>query len=309
MENKKILITGGAGFIGSNLALALQEKYPENQYFIIDNFSSGNQNNLEGFRGEIITGDIAKIDLKKYFPDGLDIIFHQAAITDTTVTDKDKMLSANVQGFRNVLDFAMACRARLIYASSAAVYGQSKPPMRVGENEIPTNLYGASKLNADNLARKYFETYKDNKIIGLRYFNVYGPREKYKEKMASMIWQLYLQMKDGKRPRIFKHGEQKRDQVYIKDVVKANILAMDCQESGIFNVATGKATSFNQIVEGLNEPLGTKLEPDYFENPYGFYQDFTEADLSKTKEALDYEPEYDIKAGIKDYLSFEQTKI
>ncbi|MEK7658902.1 MAG: ADP-glyceromanno-heptose 6-epimerase [Patescibacteria group bacterium] len=298
MENKKILITGGAGFIGSNLVKTLQEKYPNNKYYIVDNFSSGNADNLSGFKGEIICANIAEIDISKHFGK-LDIIFHQAAITDTTVFDEEKMMFNNVVGFINVLNFAKICGAKLIYASSAATYGHSMPPMIVGKNEVPANIYGVSKLEADKIAR---ENFSNLPIIGLRYFNVYGPGEKFKGKMASMIWQLYLQMKEGKRPKIFKYGEQKRDQVYIKDVVMANMLAMECQKSGIFNIGAGKATSFNQIIENLNKVLKTNLEPEYIDNPYQHYQENTEADLTETREFLGYYPEYDIKKGIEDYF-------
>lgn len=302
MKGKRILITGGAGFIGSNLALALQEEHPQNEYFVIDDFSSGDFDNLIGFRGEVMAGDISQIDLDYYFPQGLDIVFHQAAITDTTVTDQKLMMSKNVEGFRNVLRFALKYNTKLIYASSAAVYGHTKPPMRVEGNEEPSNIYGFSKLVVDNIARKHFEKLN---IIGLRYFNVYGPGEKYKGKMASMVWQLYLQMKEGKRPRIFKYGEQKRDQIYIKDVVKANLLALKVNRSGIFNVGTGKATTFNEIVQNLNEILRTNLEPEYLDNPYKHYQEYTEADLVETKEILSYQPEYNIEKGIRDYFKNE----
>ncbi|MEK7540622.1 MAG: ADP-glyceromanno-heptose 6-epimerase [Patescibacteria group bacterium] len=298
MENKKILITGGAGFIGSNLVKTLQEKYPGNKYYIIDNFSSGNADNLIDFKGEIISDNIVEVDFNKHF-DKLDIIFHQAAITDTTVFDEKKMLFNNVDGFKNVLNFALKCRAKLIYASSAAVYGHSTPPMQVGKNEVPANIYGLSKLNADNIARENFNSLH---IVGLRYFNVYGPGEKYKGKMASMIWQLYLQMKEGRRPKIFKYGEQKRDQVYIKDIVNANLLALESKKSGIFNVGSGKATTFNEIIKNLNEVLGADFEPEYIDNPYKHYQEYTEADLVETKKALSFIPEYDINKGIEDYF-------
>lgn len=298
MNNKKILITGGAGFIGSNLALALQEKYPNNKYYIVDNFSSGNADNLVGFRGEIIHANIAEINFNKYF-DKLDIIFHQAAITNTTVFDEKKMMFNNVDGFKNVLNFALKCEAKLIYASSAAIYGRSIPPMIVGKNEVPANMYGVSKLEADKIAR---ENFNNLPIIGLRYFNVYGPGEKYKGKMANVIWQFYLQMKDGKKPIVFGNGEQKRDQVYVRDVVNANILAIDCQKSGIFNIGSGRATSFNEIIKNLNEVLGADFEPEYIDNPYKHYQEYTEADLTETKKILGYFPEYDIKKGVKDYF-------
>ena len=298
MNNKKILITGGAGFIGSNLTMTLQEKYPDNKYFIIDNFSSGNHDNLVGFKGEVISANIADVDLNSHF-DKLDFIFHQAAITDTTVFDEKIMMFNNVDGFKNVLEFAIKHGTKLIYASSAAVYGHSEPPMKIGKNEVPANIYGFSKLTTDNIAREYFNRLP---IIGLRYFNVYGPGEKYKGKMASMVWQLYSQMKEGKKPKIFKYGEQKRDQVYVRDIVKANLLAMECQKSGIYNVGTGKATAFNEIIKNINSVLGTNIEPEYTDNPYEHYQEYTEADLTETEKYLGYSPEYNIKKGIKNYF-------
>lgn len=308
MKNKKILITGGAGFIGSNLALALQEKYPENEYFVIDDFSSGSFNNLIGFKGDVIAEDIAQIDLNRYF-DKVDFIFHKAAITDTTYTNQKEMIFKNVEGFRNVLNFTLKNKAKLIYASSAAVYGKSSSPMRIGENEKPSNAYGFSKLVIDNIARKIFKAYKSNTIIGLRYFNVYGPREQYKEKMASMIWQLFLQMKEGNRPIIFKYGEQKRDQIYIMDVIEANLLALQIKQSGIFNMGTGTAVSFNEIVSLLNECLKKKLKPKYIDNPFSHYQSHTQADISQTMKILGFRPKYDLKRGIFDYLKKNERKL
>lgn len=305
MKNKKILITGGAGFIGSNLALSLQQKYPDNEYIVIDNFRSGNYNNLLSFRGDVIAEDVSQIDFRKYFSK-VDIIFHQAAITDTTITDQKEILYQNVEGFKNVLQFAIKSKARLIYASSASIYGQTSPPMKVGQNEQPSNIYGFSKLIIDNIARKHFRTYKENVIIGLRYFNVYGPGEQYKGKMASMVWQLYQQMKAGRRPRIFKFGEQKRDQVYIKDVIQANLLALKAKQNVIVNVGSGKATSFNDIIDALNKVLAANYKPIYFDNPYSYYQNYTEADLTEAKKNLNYKPEYSIKTGSQDYFKNEK---
>ncbi|MDD5271047.1 MAG: NAD-dependent epimerase/dehydratase family protein, partial [Candidatus Omnitrophica bacterium] len=139
--------------------------------------------------------------------------------------------------------------------------------------------------------------------VGLRYFNVYGPGETHKKKAASMIYQLYLQMASGKRPRVFKWGEQYRDFIYVKDVVAANMKAMAYKGSGVFNVGTDSPATFNEVIEALNRALKKDLTPEYFDNPYGFYQDRTHADISLSKAALKFSAKYGIEAGIKDYVS------
>ncbi len=302
----RILITGGAGFIGSNLALTLQEKYPDAKIYVLDNFSSGHFKNLTGFRGEIITGDIRDRELwdyiRKHFT--FDVIFHKAAITDTTVEDQRLMMETNADSFRYILDLALEWGAKVIYASSAGVYGKTPPPMREDEGLQPENIYGFSKLMMDRIAMGYMERYPELKVVGLRYFNVYGPREQYKGKSASMVYQLALKMIHGQKPRLFKWGEQRRDFVYIKDAIKANLLALERDVSGIFNVGTGEARSFNEIVEILNRELGTSYEVEYFDCPYDFYQEFTQADLTKAKEVLGYGPEYNLEEGIREYVEY-----
>jgi ADP-L-glycero-D-manno-heptose 6-epimerase len=138
-------------------------------------------------------------------------------------------------------------------------------------------------------------------IVGLRYSNVYGPGEAHKGKLASMIHQLARQMRAGKRPRIFSAGQQKRDFVYIDDAVQANLKAMHARESGVYNAGAGRSWSFNELVEELNRALGTKLKPDYFDNPYGFTQDWTETDQTLAKQKLGYEPQFDLRRGIDAY--------
>ena len=156
----------------------------------------------------------------------------------------------------------------------------------------------------DNVARQFADDNNDMKIIGLRYFNVYGPGEYFKGKMASMVYQLYNQMKAGKRPRVFKHGEQMRDFVYVKDIVKINLCALkNGKETGVYNAATGIPRDYNDIIKCLNKELGTNLEPEYIDNPYPFFQLKTQADITKSKEKLGYEPDYSLEAGIADYVS------
>ncbi len=302
----RILITGGAGFIGSNIALTLQERFPEAKLYVLDNFSSGHFKNLIGFKGEVITGDIRDRELWDYLRErfAFEVIFHEGAITDTTITDQRLMMETNADSFRYLLDSALEWGAKVIYASSAGVYGNTEPPMREDRGLEPENIYGFSKLMMDHIAMDYMERFPEMRIVGFRYFNVYGPRESYKGKSASMIYQLAVKMLHGQRPRIFKWGEQKRDFVYIKDVVKANLLALERDVSGIFNIATGRARSFNEIIDILNGELGTNLETEYFDCPYDFYQEFTQADISKAREELGYEPEYSLEEGIGEYLKF-----
>lgn len=303
----RYLVTGGAGFVGSNLAFTLAEERKAD-VIVVDDFSSGHFKNLVGFKGDVIAADI--LDTSWWDKVGrVDAIFHQAAITDTTVMDQKNMMEVNVEGFRNILNYAVKYDIRnIVYASSAAVYGNSPCPMKEDQTPTPENVYGFSKAIMDNVAMDFVKRNPKFKVVGLRYFNVYGPNEYYKGKFASMIYQLYLQMKQGKRPRIFKWGEQMRDFVYVKDVVRANLNALDCEISCICNVATGKPENFNTVIEYLNKALGTNLEPEYFDNPYNFYQNKTQADLRRTKSYLNYRPQWTLEEGIKDYVKILEKK-
>ncbi len=302
----RILITGGAGFIGSNLALTLQEKLPSARIYVLDNFSSGHFRNLRGFGGEVITGDVRDRELWSFLRSrfAFDVIFHEAALTDTTVEDQKLMMETNADSLRYLLEAALDWNAKVIYASSAGVYGNTPPPMREDRGLEPENIYGFSKLMMDRIAQDYMERFPELRIVGLRYFNVYGPRESYKGRSASMIYQLALKILHGQKPKLFKWGEQKRDFVYVKDVVKANLLALERDVSGVFNIGTGRARSFNEIMEILNRELGTDYEPDYFDCPYDFYQEHTEADISRARDQLGYEPTYSLEEGIREYLSY-----
>ncbi|MDA1274925.1 MAG: ADP-glyceromanno-heptose 6-epimerase [Verrucomicrobia bacterium] len=301
---RDILITGGAGFIGSNLTLALQEKYPDARIVVIDDFRSGDFKNLQGFRGDFLAADVSRLDFRAHFKDRtFDAIFHEASITDTTIHDQCLQTHDNVEGFRKVLEFAVTHQTPLVYASSAATYGIGSGRMAESQPPAPANVYAFSKVQLDNLARTYSRSFPSWKIVGVRYFNVYGPRESHKGSAASMIYQLYLQVKAGKRPRVFIAGEQKRDFVYVKDVVKMTIDALRAPQTRTYNCGSGIAFSFNEVIAELNKNLKTNLEPEYFENPYTFYQPHTEADLTIARTDLGYEPDYAPPAGIADYIN------
>lgn len=314
-QSKKILITGGAGFIGSNLAFYFQENYPTCNVVVYDlfrseaTFSNGNLKsfghfkNLIGFKGEVISGDINDEEaLKKLTAYHFDYIFHEAAISDTTVLDQGIMVKTNVNAFKNILELAQKSNATVVYASSAATYGDAPSPQRVG-CEQPQNVYGFSKLSMDNLATEFCIQNPKMSVIGLRYFNVYGPREYFKNTTASMVLQLGLQILSGKTPRLFTGSDKiVRDFIYIDDVVQANIKAATSGKSGVYNVGTGKPRSFQDIADILQKELQTNLGTAYFTNPYSAYQMHTEADISFTCKDLGYAPNVSLEEGIRAYV-------
>ena len=313
-NNKTIVITGGAGFIGSNLAFYFQENYPNAKVIVFDKFRSeetfsngnlksfGHFKNLLGFRGIVMSGDInEKQDLERLKEFDIDYIFHEAAISDTTVMDQKIMIDTNVNAFKDLLDIAKMKNASMIYASSAATYGNSKT-FKVGQ-ESPNNVYGFSKLMMDNLAKNYSKENPHMRIVGLRYFNVYGPREFYKNKTASMVLQFGLQLLRGESAKLFEGSDKiLRDFIFVEDVIQANIKATKAK-SGVYNVGTGKARSFQDIVDILKKELNIKREDTYIPNPYKKqYQYFTEADIEETKKEVGYEPRFSLEEGIKAYL-------
>ena len=291
-----VLITGGAGFIGSQLALKLQDLA---QVYVVDNFISANLDNLKRFKGEVIKLDVSKEEIN--IGKKMDVVFHEASNTDTTFKDDKEMLRNNVDGFKKIMEFCRKNNTKLVYATSAGVYGKGEVPMKEEQGAKPLNAYAFSKYMMDLIALREIERGTD--IIGLRYFNVYGPHEEHKNKTSSMILQLAHQIKEGENPKLFKYGEQFRDFIYVFDVAEANIVAMRSSAKGIFNVGTGRKTTFNEVVEILNKLLQANKKTTYIDNPYErFYQCETLADMKKTKQELNFSARYDTIQGIKDYL-------
>ena len=299
----RILVTGGAGFIGSNIVKLLEKKGAK--VIVLDDFSHADYKNLDCTKSEIICADIVDANILKKLPK-LDGVIHEAAITDTTLDDDTTMVMVNYEGFKNVFNFCQEKKTKLVYISSAGVYGDGPAPMKEDQKPSPLNTYAYSKYLCDCYARQAMNKKLLPRIVGIRYFNVYGPGEFHKGAAASMIYQLYCQIKAGKNPRVFKYGDQKSDFIYVKDAARMTIEAIDLKEDAILNVGTGKARSFNDIIAALNSSMGTNLEPEYFDNPYlGLYQDFTEADMSLSKEH-GIEADYSLEEGIADYVKWLQ---
>ncbi|MBU0979658.1 MAG: NAD-dependent epimerase/dehydratase family protein [Nanoarchaeota archaeon] len=290
----RCLVTGGTGFIGSNLALQLLK----DKHDVVITGAMGEQKIPEV---KCLLPSFIGIDWQAIGK--IDVLFHQAANNDTTLMDRKEMFRANVDSteelYKRMID--QGCK-KIIYASSTAIYGDGPAPYKEDQPLKPLNPYAESKVEMEKIAIKMQKQYPDVLFVGLRYCNVYGPREDHKGKRATMIWQLAQQMQTG-IPRIFKHGEQKRDYIYVKDVVTANLLAAKAKQICIVNCGSGETTTFNDIIKLLNHTLGMDKEPEYFDNPYvGKYQDYTECDMTLAKEMLGFAPKWDIKAGIKDYF-------
>lgn len=312
----KILITGGAGFIGSNLAYFLNTLSPTNEITIFDTFNDcttltngnpkylGSYENLIGFRGKVICGNLCNESDLELLGDDFDVIYHLAAISDTRASNQNVILSNNVNPLYHFIKMVKRTGAKLVYASSAATYGScSKDKFNLGD-EDPNNIYAYSKWVMDNWVLNLLERENAN-VIGLRYFNVYGYGEKNKGLTASTVLQFYQQIKQGKELTLFENSERIfRDFIYIDDVINATYLAGLSDKVGVFNIGTGVPRTFADIANIVKSFLKAETKFNYIENPYkSGYQFYTCADMTRTKEMLKFYPKFSLEEGISDYLT------
>jgi len=302
------IVTGGAGFIGSHIVRALNDR-GITEILVVDDLSRGekffnlNDCTIFDFMG---IGEFEK-ELDRGGPAGkITAILHQGACTDTMEFDGEYMMRVNFTFSKKVLTLALKKKAPMVYASSASVYGANDTFVESPENELPINVYAYSKLAFDQHLRRLMPDIKST-VVGLRYFNVYGPREQFKDKMASMVYQLYLQLKQTGKAKLFEgtggygDGEQRRDFVYVGDAVKVNLhFAEQKNSKGIFNVGTGESRSFNAIARTLIKLLGSgEIEYIPFNTALeGKYQSFTEADITALREAGFSRPFTSLEDGI-----------
>jgi ADP-L-glycero-D-manno-heptose 6-epimerase len=301
-----IILTGGAGFIGSNLLHALNAR-GVTDVLVVDRLGDNFRNLCDlRFSDFMQPGEFARAIERGTLAARIEAIFHHGACADTTCNDGRYMIENNFTFSKLILHFALSRKVPLVYASSAAVYGASSAFTPSRENERPLNLYGLSKLAFDNHVR-IVAARSESTVAGLRYFNVYGPRESHKGKMASMVYQLYRNLKASGRAQLFKatdgyaDGEQRRDFVFVDDVVRLNLsLAEGPVRNGIFNVGTGQSRSFNDVARIIIAELGAGAI-DYVpfpKNLAGRYQSFTQADLSALRSAGYTEPFSTLENGI-----------
>lgn len=300
-----VLVTGGAGFIGSHLveALIAQGKHVR----VFDNFSSGRLENLSGVKDkiELIHGDISDLAAVTAAAVGCALIFHQAALVSVPRSIQEPVLNqqSNLVGTGNVLEAArLAGVKRVVYASSAAVYGPSPSlPSREADPTGPISPYAAAKLMGEIMAATYTRTYQ-LETIGLRYMNVFGPRQDPTSPYSGVL-SIFIQAAHGDgRCKILGDGEQTRDFVFVSDVVQANLLAavapyQPLAERPVFNVGRGEETSLNRLIEILNRIRSSPLQVSYGPARAGDIR-HSKADISRTTSRLGYQPKTGVATGI-----------
>ncbi|WP_126663202.1 NAD-dependent epimerase/dehydratase family protein [Haloterrigena salifodinae] len=297
MQNQRVLITGGAGFIGSNLANYLAE---DNDVVAIDDEYLGTAENLESsvdYRNRSVLED----DL----PTDVDVVFHLAALSSYAMHEEDPTTGArvNVEGFVNVVDQARqdGCDT-VVYASTSSIYGSQTDPSPEDMPVAVNTGYEASKLARERYG-EYFANHYDMDVAGMRFFSVYqgyGGAEEHKGEYANVIAQFADDLDGGDAPALYGDGTQTRDFTHVDDIVRGLELAAEHELTGVYNLGTGEAYSFNELVEMLNDELGTDIDPEYVENPIpdSVYVHDTCADSSKMHEETGWEPQISLEEGV-----------
>ena len=295
MKNKKIVITGGLGFIGSHLVEKLSE---DNLVVVIDDQSTGKVENIKHLnlsKIDTTLGDITSIDLDEIF-DGTDYVFHEAAVTSVqkSVDDPINSNEVNITGTLKVLEAAKNTDVKkVVLASSSAVYGETESLPLSEDNPVnPLSPYAVGKTTGELYCNVFSEIY-ELPTVSLRYFNVFGPRQDPNSQYAAVIPIFIDKILKNESPVIYGDGEQSRDFVSVKHVIAANIMAAESKLTGAFNIGLGKSTTINQLVEMINEIIGKDVKPVYEKERPGDIK-YSLADISKAK-ALGYDPKADFK--------------
>ncbi|TKX40334.1 NAD-dependent epimerase/dehydratase family protein [Halorubrum sp. CGM4_25_10-8A] len=295
MEAQRVLVTGGAGFIGSNIANQLAA---HNDVVVVDDCYLGTPDNLND-DVEFVDASVIDDDL----PTDVDVVFHLAALSSYKMHEDNPAKGArvNVEGFVNTIEQARqdGCDT-VVYATTSSIYGdRTEPSPETMPVEARTG-YEASKLARERYA-EYFHNFHDMSLAGMRFFSVYqgfGGAEEHKGEFANTVAQFTDKIANGERPELFGDGTQTRDFTHVDDVVRACELAADHELQGIYNVGTEASYSFNEMIELINDELGTDIEPKYIENPLAEYVHDTMADYSKLHEATGWEPTISFEEGV-----------
>jgi len=296
MDGKRVLVTGGAGFIGSNLSNYLAES---NDVIALDNGYLGTPKNLaEGV--EYVDADVLDEDL----PTDVDVVIHLAALSSRQMLEENPREGArvNIEGFVNVVEQARAdgCET-FVYASTSSAYGSRTEPSPEDMDLEAATGYDASMLGRERYAEYYNAFYDDLTLAGTRFFSVYqgyGGNEEHKGEYANTISQFADKIANGESPVLWGDGSQTRDFTHVSDIVRGLETVADNELVGVYNLGTGEPYSFNEMVEMINGELGTDVEPEYEPIPLENYVHDTCADISKIREATGWEPEITFEEGV-----------
>ncbi|KAA9409501.1 MULTISPECIES: NAD-dependent epimerase/dehydratase family protein [Haloarcula] len=297
MESQRVLVTGGGGFIGANLANKLAEN---NDVVALDDGYLGTPENVSE-DVEYVEQSVLADDL----PTDVDVVFHLAALSSYAMHEDNPTHGArvNVEGFVNTVEQARddGCDT-IVYASTSSIYGSRTEPSPEDMDVTVNTGYEASKMARETYA-EYFQNHYDLTLAGMRFFSVYqgyGGAEEHKGEYANVIAQFADDLAGGDAPKLYGDGEQTRDFTHVDDIVRGLVLAAEHELNGVYNLGTGEAYDFNTVVEMLNDELGTDIEPEYVENPIpeDVYVHDTCADFSRMHDATGWEPEISFEEGI-----------
>jgi len=297
MESQRVLVTGGGGFIGANLANKLAEN---NDVVALDDGYLGTPENVSE-DVEYVEKSVLEDDL----PTDVDVVFHLAALSSYAMHEDNPTHGArvNVEGFVNTVEQARddGCDT-IVYASTSSIYGSRTEPSPEDMDVTVNTGYEASKMARETYA-EYFQNHYDLTLAGMRFFSVYqgyGGAEEHKGEYANVIAQFADDLAGGDAPKLYGDGEQTRDFTHVDDIVRGLVLAAEHELNGVYNLGTGEAYDFNTVVEMLNDELGTDIEPEYVENPIpeDVYVHDTCADFSRMHDATGWEPEISFEEGI-----------
>lgn len=293
------LVTGGAGFIGSNLVEELLAAGED--VVVLDNMHTGSPENLKGLDGSLrlIQGSCNDLLGMNLHPE---TIYHLGIPSSSPMYKSNPYLVGEaINGFIAVFDLAKKSGSRVVYASSSSLYNGILPPHREDMTIRVTDYYTEARFAMERIAELYQLLYSVDSV-GMRFFSVYGPKEMAKKQYANMVTQFLWEMQDKKTPVIFGDGLQTRDFTFVKDVTRALQLAMKSDYHGIVNVGTGKAYTFNQAVEVLNACMGLDIKPQYVPNPIKNYVQHTLSDTAKSEKVLGFKARYNLADGVKELL-------
>jgi UDP-glucose 4-epimerase len=308
---RTFLVTGGAGFIGSHIATALVER--GDKVRVLDNLSTGYLSNLAHIADgvEVIEGDVSDADACARAVDGVDCVFHQAALASVPRSVAEPLATnlACVTGTVTLLDAARKANVRrVVYAGSSSAYGD-QPTSSKRETDLPNPLspYAAAKLAAENYCQAFTSTY-GLETVTIRYFNVFGPRQDPTSEYSAVIPLFITAILDGRTPVVYGDGRQSRDFTFIENIVHGNLLAADAKgvAGRVFNVANGKQTDLLELLAAINRTLGTDVKPEHRDARVGDVRESL-ADISAARELLKYEPQVDFDEGLRRSIDFYKS--